>query len=210
MRVTVFNKVYFEIFKNSYARSIKKDLGIKENKEIIKKARHKYYGIIKRIPSFDKGDRYFLNILSCAQFSAILLCLPRKISLEEATTLYKNGSTNKIMIKYLVREIDYTKKGQEKIACDAIKSKDRENQFTWRYDYIKGSDDREYTLIFHSCGIRRLMNYLGLKEYVKAMCAYDYEMARLNHTEFSRTKTLEEGDEFCDCHYLYKKQVKKK
>lgn len=209
MRVTLFIKTYFEIFAKSYLTSLKKDLDIKDAKNVVKKARHKYYWIVKRIPSFDKEDRYYLNILSCAMFSSFLLCLPKKLTLEEATTLYKNGSTNKIMIKFIAREIDYTKKGQEKIKQDAIRSLNRDNQFTWKYDYIKGKDNREYTLIMHTCGIRRLMNYLGLRDYVKAMCSFDYDLAKMNHTEFSRTMTLENGDECCDCHYLYKKEIKK-
>ena len=46
--------------------------------ETEKKARTEYRAIIARLPEFEKGDRFKMNILSCAMLSAFLLSMARR------------------------------------------------------------------------------------------------------------------------------------
>lgn len=52
------------------------------------------------------------------------------------------------------------------------------------------------------------MKELNLEEYIPAMCAFDYDMAKLNNTEFSRQYTLASGGPYCDCHYKHNGKIK--
>ena len=58
-------------------------------KEITNKAKRKYTEIIGRLPEFEKGDRFRMNIVSCAMLSAFLLSLPQKPTVEKTTEYYK-------------------------------------------------------------------------------------------------------------------------
>lgn len=50
-----------------------------------------------------------------------------------------------------------------------------------------------------------MMNQLGIPEATPALCRYDYGMAKLTNTVFTREQTLAGGGTMCDCHYQKKK-----
>ena len=52
------------------------------------KARIRYQEIISRLPELQKEDRFKLNIVSCAMFSAFLMKMSKKPSVEKATEYY--------------------------------------------------------------------------------------------------------------------------
>ncbi|HWR18757.1 MAG TPA: L-2-amino-thiazoline-4-carboxylic acid hydrolase, partial [Clostridia bacterium] len=61
-----------------------------------------------------------------------------------------------------------------------------------------------YDMLFDKCGIYNLMKDLGISEITPAMCAYDYSMAKITNTVFTREYTLASGGPVCDCHYQKK------
>lgn len=69
-----------------------------------------------------------------------------------------------------------------------------------------GKTINQYTATFHTCGICTLMTKLGLTGYIPTMCAFDYDMAEMNHTKFTREYTLASGGPYCDCHYDHRKE----
>ena len=52
---------------------------------ITKKAHQEYRALIQRLPAFEKGDRFQMNIVSCAMLSAFVLNMPRRPSVDELT-----------------------------------------------------------------------------------------------------------------------------
>ena len=47
-------------------------------KQITKTAKPKYKEIIAKLPEFEKGDRFQLNIIGCAMLGAFVLCMPQR------------------------------------------------------------------------------------------------------------------------------------
>ena len=74
-----------------------------------------------------------------------------------------------------------------------------------RYGFMQRTMWIVFTAVFYTCGICTLMNKLGLSEYIPAMCAYDYDIAEMNNTKFTREFTLATGGPYCDCHYDHNK-----
>ena len=173
-------------------------------KSITAKAKQRYKEIIGSLPGFEKGDRFKMNILSCAMLSAFILNMPQKPTAEQMTEYYKTGMVTGAMKwfckksgkkKYTPGDID----GMKKTA--ALRAADR-NPYSWNMEFCEYSDGSGYEARFTKCGICTLMNKLGLFEYVPAMCALDYTMAELSEvTDFVREYTLASGGPYCDCGY---------
>ena len=62
-----------------------------ERKLMTKNAKKKYKDIVNSLPEFEKGDRFKVNILSCAQFASFYLQLPAKPSVEISTEYYNKS-----------------------------------------------------------------------------------------------------------------------
>ncbi len=60
------------VFVKSFRNNLITVLGIKpsEAKEITQKAKRKYKEIIAKIPEFEKKDRFKMNLVSCAMYTA--------------------------------------------------------------------------------------------------------------------------------------------
>ena len=56
--------------------------------EITKKAHGKFRELIKKLPDFEKGDRFRMNIVSCAMLSAFVLSMPRRPDVDGLTAYY--------------------------------------------------------------------------------------------------------------------------
>ena len=83
----------------------------------------------------------------------------------------------------------------------ALRSQTIDNSYDWKFTIEDGETINQYTAIFTTCGICTLMNKFGIVEYVPAMCTFDYDMAAMNNTKFTREFTLASGGTYCDCHY---------
>ena len=81
------------IFAKSFRNNLTTVLGIEpaKAKEITKKAKRKYKEIIARIPEFEKKDRFKMNLVNCAMFSAFLLTMPTLPDVDAATEYYKKS-----------------------------------------------------------------------------------------------------------------------
>ena len=121
-------------------------------------------------------------------------------------TLLKNTFNIKADISirrnaFLKKSRSYTEKGRAELKKQAEASQKNRNPYSWIFKVEDGKTINQYTATFYTCGICHLMEKLGLREYIPAMCTLDYDMAELNHTRFTRSCTLANGDNYCDCHY---------
>ena len=59
----------------SFQKQLTDSLGIDAAaaKAVARRAHVRYRGIIEKLPEFEKADRFKMNIVSCAMFSAFLL-----------------------------------------------------------------------------------------------------------------------------------------
>ena len=176
-------------------------------KEITTKATPKYKEIIDRLPEFEKTDRFKMNIVNCAMFSAFLLNLPERPTAEKATTYYR-ASMMTAPMKWFCRMSGKQKFSEKDIqgmkATVALKAADR-NPYSWNMEYFPYPNGSGYEARFTTCGICVLMKELGLFELVPAMCRLDYTMSEAGGaSEFVREYTLASGGSYCDCGYKKK------
>lgn len=181
----------------------------KEADRITAAAKPKYREIIASIPEFEKTDRFRMNIVNCAMFSAFLLSMKRKPDLERLTEYYGRSMMTSPM-KWFCRmsgRRKFSRKdvlGMEETA--KMKAAER-NPYSWNMDFLPYPDGSGYEARFKKCGICALMKELGLFEMVPAMCRLDYTMTEAGGTAvFVRKYTLASGGPYCDCGYKKKER----
>jgi hypothetical protein len=181
-----------------------------EAKTITGKAKKKYREIIGRLPEFEKGDRFRMNIVSCAMLSAFFLSMPEKPALDNATKYYRDSMMIWAMKKFcrMSGKRKFTEKDIAGMKATAeLRSADR-NPYSWNMTFLPYSDGSGYEARFTKCGICTLMKELGIYDLTPAMCRLDYTMSEAGGTSaFIRTYTLASGGPYCDCGY--KKAAKK-
>lgn len=188
-------------------KQLTKTLGEDSSNGVMKLAHKKYKEILADVDEFEKGDRFLINILSCAMLSAVLLSVKNKYTVEEVRVYYRGAMCDNFLTKVASKKSKaYTEKGRELLKQQAEKSEilAAKNPYSWRFAVEDGKTINQYTATFYTCGICYLMTKLGLKEYIPAMCTLDYDMAAMNNTAFTREYTLASGGKYCDCHYDHK------
>ena len=175
---------------------------------ITKQAKARYKELIARLPEFEKGDRFKLNLVGCAMLCAFILSMPRRPEVEELTDYYAKAMMTKPM-RWFCRRSGKSKFTPKDIAgmqaTAALKAADR-NPYSWNMDFIEYPDGSGYEGRFTKCGICTLMKELGLYDLTPAMCRLDYTMSEAGGvTDFVREYTLASGGPYCDCGYHKKR-----
>ena len=179
---------------------------------ISKKAHGKYRELIGKLPDFEKGDRFQMNIVSCAMLAAHVLRMPKRPNVDELTDYYASAMMTGPM-KWFCRKSGKAKfspkdmEGMKRTA--AFRAADR-NPYSWNMEYLPYADGSGYEARFSKCGICTLMGELGLGDLVPAMCRLDYTMSEAGGTtDFVREYTLASGGPYCDCGYKKKGKAEK-
>ena len=174
------------------------------SKVVTSKAKQKYKEIIRKLPEFEKGDRFKMNIVSCAMLSAFVLSMPERPDVEKLTVYYRQAMMTPAM-RWFCRMSGKKKFSRQDIdgmkTTAAFKAADR-NPYSWNMEFCPYPDDSGYEARFSQCGICTLMRELGLFDLVPAMCALDYSMSEVGGaSHFVRECTIANGDDYCDCGY---------
>lgn len=207
MKYGFIQKLMWTGFKGTFKKQLSESFDEQNPAKVMKKARKKYREILSEVDEFEKGDRFLMNILSCAMLSAVLLSVEKKYSEEEVRVYYRRAMCGNFLLKAASRKSKaYTAKGRELLKSQARRSEKNTNPYSWKFSVEDGETLNQYTATFYTCGICFLMTKLGLKEYIPAMCTLDYDMAALNNTEFTREFTLAGGGKYCDRHYNHKEK----
>ncbi len=198
------------LFKKSFQKQLTSVYHIekKETKKITKNAKKKYKEIIRKIPTFEKKDRFLMNVVNAAMLGAFVLSMPERPDVESLTIYYENSMMTPLMKKFC------KKSGKKKFTAKAIKSMQEtaklkaadRNPYSWNMEYFPYEDGSGYEARFFKCGICTLMKELGLYDLVPAMCHLDYSMSEAGGaSDFVREYTLASGGHYCDCGYKKKK-----
>ena len=179
----------------------------REAERIAAEAKGRYREIIRKLPEFEKEDRFRMNIVNCALFASFLLCLQELPDTERLSSYYERSMMTPAMKgfcrlggrkKFSEQDIRSMKKTAE------LKAADR-NRYSWNMDFLPYEDGSGYEARFHRCGICVLMKELGLQEAIPAMCRLDYAMSKAGGADdFVRQHTLASGGPYCDCGYKKK------
>ena len=205
MKYGFMPKLMWTVYKGTFKKQLSETLREENPKDVMKSAHKKYKEILSDIDEFEKGDRFLINILSCAMLAAVLLSVKNKYTVEEVRLYYRKAMCENFLTKAAsTKSKSYTEKGRAKLKEQAKKSEKNTNPYSWKFTVEDGETINQYTATFYTCGICYLMTKLGLKEYIPAMCTLDYDMAAMNNTVFTREYTLAGGGKYCDCHYDHK------
>ena len=194
------------LLRNSFRKHLAGDLGFdpKEAAEITAKAKCDYRRIIRRLPEFEKGDIFKMNIVNCAMFASFCLHMHPRPGVEQMTVFY-NRSMMIPAVRWFCRQGGKRKFSEKDIATmratEMLRAADR-NPYSWNMELFPYADGSGYEARFSRCGICRLMKELDLFEYVPAMCRLDYAMSEAGGaSRFVREYTLASGGPYCDCGY---------
>ena len=206
MKYTGMPMGMWALFSKSFREHLVSTLGFSSNEaaEITAKAKPKYKEIIGRLPEFEKGDRFKMNIVNCAMLSAFLLSMKNRPGIELLTDYYAKAMMTGPM-KWFCRMSGKKKFSEKDIrgmkATAALNAADR-NPYSWNMEFLPYEDGSGYEARFSRCGICTLMKELGLFDMVPAMCHLDYTMSEAGGaSEFVREYTLASGGPYCDCGY---------
>lgn len=204
MKYDIMPKLYWKVFKGGFERELKNTLGFSDTAKIMKKAKVKYREMIESVQPFERRTRFISNIILASILGGIYLALDKKPDIEKMNVFTREAlMNNRVMLKSVVSERNYTAKGQEKLRREAEISMNDSNPYLWQYIFEAGTSLMEYTATFKTCGILHLYRMWNIEELTPAMCRLDYDMAAANNTEFIREQTLADGGEYCDCHYIH-------
>ena len=135
------------VFAKSFEKQLTEVFGYdaKTAKAIRKTAKLRYKEIIAKLPEFEKGDRFQLNIIGCAMLGAFVLSMPRRPDVESLTDYYEKAQMTPLM-KWFCRQSGKSKFTPKDIAAmkatAARRAADR-NPYSWNmgfYEYPDGSD----------------------------------------------------------------------
>ena len=197
------------LFAGSFRKQLIETLGYDaiRAREIASKAKRRYKRIIRELPEFEKGDRFRMNIVSCAMLGALLLEMPVKPTVDQAADYYREAMSTVAMKAFcrMAAKRRFTPKDIEGMKATAAMNAADRNPYSWNMTFRPYPDGSGYEARFTKCGICVLMNKLGLFEYVPAMCRLDYTMSELGGvSDFVRKHTLASGGPYCDCGYRRK------
>ena len=199
------------LFAGSFRRQLTEALGYDHAvaAEITKQAHRAYRALIGKLPAFEKGDRFQMNIVSCSMLCAFVLKMPKRPTVDELTGYYAEAMMIRPMKWFCLRNgrrqfspTDIA--GME--ATAALNAADR-NPYSWNMAFLPYPDGSGYEARFSRCGICTLMQELGLFDLVPAMCRLDYAMSEAGGVcDFVREYTLASGGPYCDCGYRKKER----
>ena len=197
------------LFAGSFRKHLGSVLGCDKEtaRAVTAKAKPKYREIIRKLPEFEKADRFKMNIVNCAMLSAFVLSMKDRPSVETLTEYYAKAMMTGPM-RWFCRIMGKKKFSEQDIrgmkATAALNAADR-NPYSWNMEFLPYADGSGYEARFTRCGICTLMKELCLYDLIPAMCHLDYTMAEVGGAcDFIREYTLASGGPYCDCGYRKK------
>lgn len=194
------------LFSRSFRRNLTAVFGTDAGtaKAVTRQAKRKYREIIAGLPTFEKDDRFKMNIVNSAMLGAFVLSMPQRPDTERLTDYYARSMMTKPM-RWFCRKSGKRKFSEKDIAdmreTARLHAADR-NPYSWNMEFYEYEDGSGYEARFTKCGICRLMSDLGLYDLTPALCHLDYTMSEAGGaTNFVRAHTLASGGPYCDCGY---------
>ena len=197
------------LFTGSFRNKLVSVLGYSENEadQITASAKPKYRKIIKKLPAFEKEDRFKMNIVNCAMLSAFLLSMEKKPDLDRLTEYYAQAMMTRPMKRFcrMAGKDKFSQNDIKAMKATAALNAAVRNPYSWNMEFLPYPDGSGYEARFSKCGICVKMKELGLFEFVPAMCHLDYTMSEAGGvSNLIRKYTLASGGPYCDCGYKKK------
>ena len=124
MKYGFMPKLMWTVYKGTFKKQLSEILREENPGEVMKLAHKKYKEILADVDEFEKGDRFLINILSCAMLSAVLLSVKNKYTVEEVRVYYRKAMCDNFLTKVASKKSKaYTEKGRELLKQQAEKAR---------------------------------------------------------------------------------------
>lgn len=90
------------VFAASFRKNLTAIFGLdgKTARTVTANAKQTYAQILKELPDFEKGDRFLMNIVSCAMLAAFVLSMPERPDVTRLTSYYEQSMMTPAMRFY--------------------------------------------------------------------------------------------------------------
>lgn len=200
------------LFAGSFERQLPRFFALDgaQAKDVTRRAKAKYREIITDLPEFEKGDRFQMNIVSCAMLGAFVLSMPARPEVSTLTGYYAAAMMTPAMKIFcrLSGKKRFSQKNMDGLKATAARRAADRNPYSWNMEFFEYPDGSGYEARFSACGICALMKKLGLYDLTPALCRLDYTMSEAGGADdFVREYTLASGGPYCDCGYKKKRRA---
>ena len=115
-------------------------------KTIIKKAKPQYRQIIRRLPEFEKADRFKMNLVNCAMIGAFILSMPQRPEVDRLTDYYAKSMMT-APVQWFCRKSGKSKFTPKDISAmkvtATLNAADR-NPYSWNMEFYEYPDGSGY------------------------------------------------------------------
>lgn len=199
------------LFESSFKKNLTAVFGLNQAtaRAVMMDGKARYREIIRKVPAFEKGDRFQMNLVGAAMLAAVVLSMPERPDVERLTVYFRKSMMT-APVRWFCRMSGKKKFTQQDVdgmeAAAAFRAADR-NPYSWNMEFLPYADGSGYEGRFTRCGICTLMRELGLHDLMPALCELDYAMSEAGGaTNFVRAYTLATGGPYCDCGYKKKEK----
>ena len=143
------------VFAGSFRKNLEAvfDLDPKTAGAVTAAAKKQYRRILRELPDFEKGDRFLMNIVSCAMLAAFILSMPERPNVERLREYYERSMMTPAMRVYCRKSGSrtYTQGYRDGMKFTAqFRAADR-NPCSWNMDYFEYPDGSGFEARFTAC-----------------------------------------------------------
>ena len=116
MKYGFMPKLMWTVYKGTFKKQLTETFREENPKAVVKSAHKKYKEILADVDEFEKGDRFLINILSCAMHAAVLLSVKNKYTEEEVRLYYRKAMCENFITKAFSKKSKaYTEKAERNL-----------------------------------------------------------------------------------------------
>ena len=201
----------FRMFNWFQKRYLRKHFGRQKAKEWTREAKEQFDILLPDLPYIGNKEYYFTRFLvMTAMLTPMTKTLHEEgiIEREVGKMIFDLAESFYKIIPSFIRHRQgkklFTPESKEIWKQRCKESQERQIPFDWACEYIEGEegDNFDYGFNMTKCGNVEYWKEQGLSQYVPYLCLCDWPGWKANNVEASRTKTLAQGDEYCDFRYI--------
>ncbi|WP_350454405.1 L-2-amino-thiazoline-4-carboxylic acid hydrolase [Slackia heliotrinireducens] len=172
-----------------------------------KRAHHQEYReMVERTPgvgSMKENMFAMVMYVACYGFS-YYKAAPDVMTLEIFDGMIDALCTSEIMKRAYKNKDCFDQKEIDKYVRGAARSQKREYPMDWVFDFSYDLSVPEYFVTHRECGICKIAQQENMTFLTPHMCVMDYPTIEYKGGHLIRTKTLGQGDDYCDFHVVRK------
>lgn len=205
MRRWLYPGLLFKLFCGSFKKEIASVYDVDFARKTLLQAKRLFNLMMRNPPDIDWNGPMVMNTLVAAFVASVYNAGREKITPDQMRGIMTKGLESQGLFKHFLSMNDYfCKDWQDQRNASAKLSQKREFSDDFVAEFVYGETTDEYGVVYHECGIYKLLKREGCTELAPFMCGFDYVMVKYMNATLKRTKTLATGGDCCDFWYTKK------